>query len=209
MSQTTAKSAAANSKERSLARLHPDAIRPSKFAHCVVRSACYEKSRDWYVTVLNAEIAFENEFVCFLRYDDEHHRIGVINAPDAALLGEERAGVEHIAFTFSTLSALLATYLRLKGEGITPFWPIIHGPTVSMYYRDPDGVKVELQYDVFETVEEVDAFFAKGSYVENFMGVIFDPEEMVARFEAGEPISELTKRPPLPPGAGPWDMHRP
>jgi hypothetical protein len=129
--------------------------------------------------------------------------------PDAAPLGNDRAGVEHIAFTFNTLSELLATYLRLKEKGIVPFWPIIHGPTVSLYYRDPDGVKVELQYDVFKTVEEVDAFFAAGSYAENFMGVIFDPDDMIARFEAGEPLSALTKRPPLPPGAGPWDMHRP
>ena len=74
---------------------------------------------------------------------------------------------------------LLATYLRLKAQGIVPFWPIIHGPTVSLYYRDPNGVKVELQYDVFRTAEEVDAFFAAGNYVENFMGVIFDPDDMV------------------------------
>ncbi|HET7335167.1 MAG TPA: VOC family protein [Rhizomicrobium sp.] len=200
---------AVKDEERILARLHPRALRPSKFAHCVLRSANYEKSRDWYLAVLNAEIAFENEFVCFLRYDDEHHRIGIINMPDAAPLGNDRAGVEHIAFTFNTLSELLATYLRLKEKGIVPFWPIIHGPTVSLYYRDPDGVKVELQYDVFKTVEEVDAFFAAGSYAENFMGVIFDPDDMIARFEAGEPLSALTKRPPLPPGAGPWDMHRP
>jgi hypothetical protein len=78
-----------------------------------------------------------------------------------------------------------------------------------MYYRDPNGVKVELQYDVFKTVEEVDAFFSAGNYVENFMGVIFDPDEMVARFEAGEPLSSLTTRPALPQGVGPWDMHRP
>lgn len=205
----TGEKKAAPVEERSLARLHPTPIRPSKFAHCVLRSACYERSRDWYLTVLDAEIAFENEFVCFLRYDDEHHRIGIINAPDASTLGQDRAGVEHIAFTFKTLGELLATYLRLKSAGIVPFWPIIHGPTVSMYYRDPDGVKVELQYDVFDTVEEVDAFFSKGSYVENFMGVIFDPDDLVVRFEAGEPLRELTKRPPLPPGAGPWDMHRP
>jgi hypothetical protein len=112
-------------------------------------------------------------------------------------------------FTFADLGELLATYLRLKKLGVEPFWPIIHGPTVSLYYRDPNRIKVELQYDVFKTVEEVDAFFAAGSYVENFMGVIFDPDDMIRRFEADEPLHSLTKRPPLPPGLGPWDMHRP
>ena len=195
--------------ERSLGKLHPHPISPSKLAHLVMRSARYEQSRDFYVKVLNAEIAFENAFVCFLRYDDEHHRIGIINAADATPLDKNGAGVEHVAFTFDTLGELLATYRRLKALDIVPYWPIIHGPTVSLYYRDPDGVKVELQYDVFATAAEVDAFFAQGSYIENFMGVIFDPEDLAARFEAGEPISELTKRPPLSPGIDPWDMYRP
>jgi catechol-2,3-dioxygenase len=184
-------------------------IRPHKLAHVVLRSARYEQTCAWYRTVLSAEVAFENELVCFLRYDDEHHRIGIINAANATALEKDSAGVEHFAFTFEGMGELLATYLRLKREGILPFWTIIHGPTVSMYYRDPNGVKVELQYDVFKTAVEVDEFFAAGSYVENFMGIIFDPEDMVRRYEAGEPLSSLTKRPPLPPGAGPWDMHRP
>ncbi len=184
-------------------------IRPSKLAHVVIRSVKYEQTRDWYLQVLNAEIAFENEFVCFLRYDDEHHRIGIIKSPQSSPLDDGAAGVEHIAFTFNDLGELLANYLRLKELGIEPFWPIIHGPTVSLYYRDPNRIKVELQYDVFDSVEEVDAFFAAGSYIENFMGVIFDPDDMIKRFEAGESLRSLTKRPPLPPGLGPWDMHRP
>jgi catechol 2,3-dioxygenase-like lactoylglutathione lyase family enzyme len=184
-------------------------LRPSKLAHIVIQTAQFEAARRWYLTVLNAEVAFENEPVCFLTYYDGHHRVGLINVPQATPLDKSAAGVEHISFTFDELGELLATYLRLKAVGIEPFWPIIHGPTVSMYYRDPDGVKVELQYDVLRTPEAVNAFFAAGNYVENFMGVIFDPDDMVARFEAGEPLESLTRRPPLPPGLGPWDMHRP
>ena len=190
-------------------RLQPVAVRPCKLAHVVLKTSLFRETRDWYLTVLCAEVSFENEDVAFLRYDDEHHRIGIINVRDASALSKESAGVEHISFTFDKLDELLATYLRLKQEAIVPFWTIIHGPTVSMYYRDPSGVKVELQYDVLRTPEEVDAFFAAGNYVENFMGVIFDPDDMVRRFESGEPLSSLTKRPPLPPGLGPWDMHRP
>jgi len=194
---------------QSLAALHPEAPRPSKLAHVVVRTARFDETKAWYLDVLNAEVAFENEFVAFLTYDDEHHRIGIINAPTASPLDPGAAGVEHLSFTFDKLSELLATYRRLKARGIEPFWPIIHGPTVSMYYRDPDGVKVELQYDVLRSPAEVNAFFAAGNYIENFMGVIFDPEDMATRFEAGEPIESLTQRPPLPPGLGPWDMYRP
>lgn len=194
---------------RSIDAFFPVAPKPCKLAHVVVKTARYEDSKAWYLTVLNGEIAFENEFVCFLTYDDEHHRIGLINMADATPLSPEAAGVEHMSFTYDQLGELLATYRRLKALGIEPFWPIIHGPTVSLYYRDPDGVKVELQYDILRTPAEVNAFFAAGSYVENFMGVIIDPDDLVRRFEAGEPIESLTRRPPLPPGLGPWDMHRP
>jgi catechol 2,3-dioxygenase-like lactoylglutathione lyase family enzyme len=189
--------------------LAPASCVPSKLAHVVIQTQRFAETRDWYMKVLCAEVAFENEDVVFLRYDDEHHRIGIINAREAGPLDKHAAGVEHISFTFEKLEQLLSTYLRLKQLGITPFWPIIHGPTVSLYYRDPNGVKVELQYDVFKTLAEVDAFFAAGNYVENFMGVIFDPDDMIKRYESGEPLSSLTKRPPLPPGMGPWDMHRP
>ena len=189
--------------------MRPVIFRPSKLAHVVLKTSRFAETREWYLTVLGAEVAFENDDVVFLRYDDEHHRIGIINAPDASPLQKNSAGVEHVSFTFDQLGELLATYLRLKQHNIVPYWPIIHGPTVSLYYRDPNGVKVELQYDVFRTVEDVDRFFAAGNYVENFMGVIFDPDDMVARFEAGESLESLTKRPPLPPGLGPWDMHRP
>src|SRR5882724_11546529 len=191
------------------ARLQAAAFRPSKLAHVVLQTSRFQETRDWYLTVLSAEVAFENDDVAFLRYDDEHHRIGIINARDARPLDKSSACVEHVSFTFEKLDELLGTYLRLKSLGIVPFWPIIHGPTVSLYYRDPNGVKVELQYDVLRTAEAVDAFFAAGNYLENFMGVIFDPDEMIRRFESGEPLGSLTKRPPLPPGLGPWDMHRP
>ena len=35
--------------------------------------------RDWYCTVLGAEILHENKFICFISYDDEHHRVAFID----------------------------------------------------------------------------------------------------------------------------------
>jgi len=117
--------------------------------------------------------------------------------------------MEHLSFTYASLGDLLATYRRLAQHDIRPYWPINHGPTISLYYKDPDGNRLELQYDVFERNQDLDAFFASGAYVENFMGIIFDPEQMIARFEAGEPLAEITARPKLPEGKTPWDMHIP
>lgn len=66
---------------------------------------------------------------------------------------------------------------------------------------------MELQYDVFTANADLGAFFASGAYEENFMGVVFDPEALIARYEAGEPLAARTARPLLPPGKTPWDMH--
>jgi hypothetical protein len=38
--------------------------------------------------------------------------------------------------------------------------------------------------------------------------VIFDPDDLLARFEAGEPLEKLVVRPPLPEGKSPFDMLR-
>jgi hypothetical protein len=38
--------------------------------------------------------------------------------------------------------------------------------------------------------------------------VIFDPDDRVARYAAGEPIETLTARPPLPDGMSPFAMLR-
>jgi catechol 2,3-dioxygenase-like lactoylglutathione lyase family enzyme len=184
-------------------------IRPVKLAHVVLRVSSLERSRAWYLKVLEAKPAFENEGLCFLSYDDEHHRIGLIARPELGAAGDAHTGLEHVAFTYASLGELLATYRRLREHGIRPYWTINHGPTISLYYKDPDGHRLELQHDVFERPEELDAFFAGGAYRENFMGIVFDPEEMVARFEAGEPMAALTARRELRDGETPWTMFVP
>lgn len=195
-------------KKRDLGREYPAPIKPDKLAHVVIRTARFAESCAWWGRVLNASPSYENDRLSFMTYDDEHHRIGIINMPDLLPQDMANAGPEHIAFTYDDLGGLLATYRRLKGDGIEPFWCINHGPTISMYFRDPDQTKVELQYDVFRTVEDVNAFFASGAYDENFMGIIFDPEEMIRQYEGGAALDDIVARPKLPEGLTPWDMHR-
>ncbi|HEV7445174.1 MAG TPA: VOC family protein [Steroidobacteraceae bacterium] len=194
---------------RRLANEFPNRVRPSKFAHVVLTTPNLPRARQWYLNLFDARVAYENDTVCFLTYDDEHHRIGLIAMPNLVERPPNSFGLEHMAYSFQTLGALLSQYQYLKSQGITPFWTINHGPTISFYYRDPDGNKVEMDYDVFPTVAETNAFFSAGHYAKNFMGIIVDPEELIAKYEAGAPLSELVERPPLPPGKTPWDMYQP
>jgi catechol-2,3-dioxygenase len=183
-------------------------ISPAKLAHYVLATRDLPRLRDWYLTVLDGRVAYQDPLLCFLTYDDEHHRIAIAALPGV----EERAsgmrvGLHHTAFTYRDLGDLLYTYRRLKSRAIEPFWTINHGPTTSMYYRDPDGNRVELQVDNFATAEEANDFM-RAHYAENPIGILFEPEELIARYEAGEPLESLRRRPLLPPGKTPLDMMR-
>lgn len=183
-------------------------VKPRKLAHVVRRTGRFDELVRWYCTVLGAEVVHADGMLAFLTYDDEHHRIAIAGIPGLEDPPAMAAGTDHVAFTYADLGDLLQTYRRLRGEGIEPFWCINHGPTISMYYKDPDGSRVELQVDTLPTAEAIDTWMRSGEFAANPIGVVFDPDELAARYEAGEPLETLTARPPLPAGASPFDMLR-
>ena len=128
-----------------------------------------------------------------MTYDDEHHRLAIAAFPGIVDRAPNSAGLDHLAYTYSSLGDLVATYERLKAAGITPAAPINHGLTLSMYYRDPDGNKVELQIDNFDTMEQMKGFFRSNDFSKNPIGVSFDPDELARDFHAGVPEAELKK----------------
>ena len=181
-------------------------ISPAKFAHFVLRTGQFDKMAEWYTTVLAARTVFRDDRLCFLSYDDEHHRLALIHVPGLAPRDPAAAGTDHVAYSYRDLGELLATYRRLKGHSIQPHWPINHGVTTSMYYRDPDNNRVELQIDNFATSAELDGYFHSAAFAANPVGVTYDPEELCRKYEAGVPIADLLRIPPLPEGKTPWDM---
>jgi len=166
---------------------------PSKLAHIVWKTAQVATMRDWYCNVLEGKVVFENDMMCFLTYDDEHHRVAFIGIGDGTRPEFGMNGVQHVAFTYNDMSELFGTFRRLRDEGIEPFWCVNHGATTSMYYEDPDGNNIELQIDNFEDATGVEEWFNLGLHLTNPIGVNFDPDELMARYEAGEPHEELIK----------------
>ena len=98
-----------------------------------------------------------------------------------------------MAFTFKSLGELLDTYTRLKESGIRPNWCIDHGPTTSIYYRDPDNNQVELLIDNFDDVREGKAYMQSPAFAKNPIGVPFEPESFVTRLQAGGSAAELVR----------------
>ena len=173
---------------------------PAKLAHVVLRTARYDETVAWYAAVLGAHVVFANPMLTFLTYDGEHHRIAVINIPGLPE-ASPAAGVDHIAFSFAALGDLLHTYRRLRDAGIRPYWCINHGPTTSLYYRDPNGVQIELQIDNFASHEALAEWMRSGAFRHNPIGVEFDPDVLSARLERGDPLDELVRQGSAPPAA--------
>ena len=178
---------------------------PTKLAHVVFQTNRLAEMRDWYCAVLGGHVIYENPRLSFVTYDDEHHRVAFIDfgplaQRDAAAGTElgvkpvEQPGLHHVAFTFGAMGELLDTYARLKERDIRPFFCVNHGPTTSMYYRDPDGNRVELQIDNFATAKEGQDWMLSPAFDRNPIGVEYDPDELVKRFKAGVPVVELVVR---------------
>lgn len=167
---------------------------PAKLAHVVLRTSQFERMQDWYRKVLAARTIYADGGLAFLTYDEEHHRVALLNAPDLKPQADGVAGVHHVAFTYATLGDLVTTFERLRALEIEPVYCTNHGPTTSMYYQDPDGNQIELQVDNFDTIEEATAFFYSPEFAENSIGVDFDPAELARRYHAGEGDAAIKRR---------------
>ena len=164
---------------------------PVKLAHVVYKTGQLTTMVEWYRSVLEARVVYANDMLAFITYDDEHHRMAFVSVAGAVEPTGGHSGLHHVAFTYASIGDLLGTYERLAKAGVDPFWCVNHGPTLSMYFEDPDGNHVELQIDNFDTDEELEAFFSSGAFDANPIGVAFNPDELLERFKSGASKNEL------------------
>lgn len=174
-------------------------VRPKKFVHVVYRTRRFEKMIDWYKLVFDAKVQIQNPALAFLTYDEEHHRFAFANLsvlePDGVESDKQGIiGVDHVAYTYSSLDDLFENYEQLKSRNINPYWCIHHGVTISMYYADPDGNQMEFQVDCFSTNEESNAFMSGPGFAVNPIGVEFDPELWLAEKRKGVSLASHVGR---------------
>ncbi|MBV8190411.1 MAG: VOC family protein [Alphaproteobacteria bacterium] len=174
-------------------------IRPSRFVHVVYRTRQFDEMIAWYQAVLDCKVQYKNPALAFLTYDEEHHRVALINLaavqPQAAPAeGRGMIGVDHVAYTYDTVEDLLENYAQLKEKGIMPYWCVHHGVTMSMYYADPDGNQMELQVDAYLSGDDANRYMQGPHFETNPIGVEYDPDELLARVRAGTPGSAFLER---------------
>ena len=169
-----------------------------QFAHVVYQTRRFDEMIAWYRTVFEADVVHQNPALAFMTYDNEHHRFAFANLsvmkPESERPGERGdIGVNHVAYTYADAGDLLKTYARLKAGGIMPYWPVHHGITLSLYYKDPDGNRMEFQVDC-GTVEEANAFMASEAFSTNPIGIDYDPDLLLEQFESGVGVDVLARR---------------
>jgi len=170
-----------------------DVKSPAYFAHIVLYTKKFQELVDWYCQFLGARVTGASQGLAFLTYDDEHHRIAIIETPDYKDREPNTVGMAHFAYSYASIGDMVHQYERLKAADVMPARTINHGPTTSMYYRDPDENAVEIQVDNFPTVDALNEWFATGVFNRNPIGVTFDFEEVVERHRAGEPEESLLR----------------
>ncbi|KIW55576.1 hypothetical protein PV05_04308 [Exophiala xenobiotica] len=170
-------------------------LSPRALAHVVLRTDAgnFQKMVDFYTAFLGGRVTHGNDFLSFITYDEEHHRIALIGMPGTGPKVPTSSGLEHIAFTFPTVSALLVAYRQRQARGICPVWY-------------PDGNMLETQVDNFDTVEAANAFMTSKEFGENPVGTDFDAEGFIARLKQGESEEVLKKRVEIGPRALPDDL---
>jgi catechol-2,3-dioxygenase len=168
-----------------------DAVAPARMAHFVLQSNQMSVLVDWYTNVFGCETMYATRKISFLTFDDEHHRLAIVQIDELTARDPNACGVNHIAFAYDDLGQLLASYERLREIGITPYWCVNHGMSTSLYYRDPDGNQIELQIDNFATPEEGKAVFQSRQFAGNYRGNDFNVEEMLADWKGGASAQSL------------------
>lgn len=181
-----------------------EALAPDFLAHWVVKTARSKQMIAWYSTVFGARVVHEDKQIAFLTWDEESHRLALVKVPGPlryvfplARFRRKIYGIDHLAFTFRSVERLMLTYDRLRKAGVLPVWAINHGPTTSLYYEDPDGIRLEFQTENFPTAEATADHFGSPAFAANSIGTDIDPDYLLEQLRRGASPGDLLK-----PGAG-------
>jgi catechol 2,3-dioxygenase len=172
-------------------------VHKPSFHHFNLKTTRLQALIDWYVSVVGADVIFQDETGAWLTNDAANHRIallcfpGFVDDPDR----EIRTGMHHSAFEYDRFEELNASYLHLRDQGIEPDICIDHGMTLSYYYKDPDGNRVELQIDTFgDWTASKQWMQTSPDFKANPIGVFVDPTRIAEAAAAGEPFQAIHDR---------------
>jgi catechol 2,3-dioxygenase-like lactoylglutathione lyase family enzyme len=120
-----------------------------RFSHVGIYVSNIERQADFYARVLGLTITDrgrlgDTDLVFLSRDPAEHHEVVLASGRPADLAFN---AINQISFRVDSLAVLRALHARLKDEKVTEIHPISHGNAWSVYFRDPEGNRIELFVD--------------------------------------------------------------
>ncbi len=117
----------------------PDWSKPKKVSHVVLNTPDMEGVQAFYEQTLGFRASdYSADQMVFLRCNSDHHSI--------ALVRNNYASVNHVAFELPTLDEFMRAIGRMKQKGHVPSWgPGRHGPGNNpfAYFVSPSGFVIE------------------------------------------------------------------
>jgi catechol 2,3-dioxygenase len=164
--------------------------------HVTMRTSRLAEMVAWYATVLGARVMFRDENAAWMTNDSANHRIAFLSAPGVRDDPDKHShnAMHHSAFEYRGFDELMASYGRLRDEGITPSFSLDHAMTFSVYYRDPEGNFVELQTDGFGDWKRSSDFISNSpDFAANPIGFFFDAAKVYDAHRSGVAFSDIQK----------------
>jgi len=125
------------------------APRSMRFSHVGLFCKSLESMVDFYTRAMGFVITDRGRLphaeLCFLSRDPaEHHQLVLVTGRPEGL---ENRIVNQISFRVDSLEELLAFHAGLPLDEVSEIDPVIHGIAWSLYFRDPEGNRLEVFAD--------------------------------------------------------------
>lgn len=127
-------------------------IQAKRLGHVVLNVRDAAKSKEFYTRTLGLRVAHEDlaRGTVFLSFGREHHDLALFQMATGEPPDASQPGLHHMAWQLGNFDELQAAYRELQAIGVPVESTIEHNVTRSVYFRDPDGNRVELYCDMVE-----------------------------------------------------------
>jgi hypothetical protein len=168
---------------------------PAYISHYGIRARRFREMIQWYADVFRAEVQHENEFLAFMTFDEEHHRLVIFEDPETVVRPATASGIDHVGYGVASFGDLVKTYERLKANGVTPFAQLNHRFTTFLLPR-PGRQRSGIKRGQFPHEGRVQCFRQgrrDGGNWQPPFGYTFDPDELARLYHQGVTAQSLAR----------------